>query len=85
MGAILIIGTEQFSNFESPCHPDTYLQVSAQSDLLYWKGCGLKNFKMAAILGIRRIILAILNFHNTPMPPIKFKLTQTYHSGADVI
>ena len=31
-----------------------------------------------------RTILAILNFHNTPMPPIKFKLNQTYRSGADV-
>ena len=32
-----------------------------------------------------RTILAILNFHNTPMPPIMFKLNQTYRSVADVI
>ena len=32
-----------------------------------------------------RMILAILNFHNTQMPPIKFKLNQTYRLGADVI
>ena len=32
-----------------------------------------------------RRILAILNFHITPMPPIKFKLNQTYRLGADVI
>ena len=32
-----------------------------------------------------RTILAILNFHNTPMPPIKFKLNQTYRLGTDVI
>ena len=29
------------------------------------------------------MILAILNFHNTPMPPIMFKLNQTYCSVAD--
>ena len=32
-----------------------------------------------------RMILAILNLHNTRMPPIKFTLNQTYPSGADVI
>ena len=31
-----------------------------------------------------RTILAILNFHNTPRPPINFKLNQTYRSEADV-
>ena len=33
----------------------------------------------------KRRILAILNFHNTPMPPIMFKVNQTYPSVADVI
>ena len=28
-----------------------------------------------------KMILAILNLNNTPMPPIKFKLNQTYRSG----
>ena len=32
-----------------------------------------------------KMILAILNFHNTPIPPIKLKLNQTYCLGADVI
>ena len=32
-----------------------------------------------------RTILVILNFHNAPMPPIKFKVNQTYSLGADVI
>ena len=32
-----------------------------------------------------RWTLAVLNFHNTPMPPIMFKLNQTYRSVADVI
>ena len=32
MAAILDIGTERFSNSESPGHPDTSHQVSVQSD-----------------------------------------------------
>ena len=61
--------------------------VLAQSDLRFGRRCGLKNFKMAAIyLGYwNRTSLAILNFLNTTMPPIKFKLSQTYCSEADVI
>ena len=53
MVSILDTGTEWFSNFESLCHPDASLQVSAQSDLLYWRRCGLKSFKMATVLDIR--------------------------------
>ena len=37
MAAILDTGTEQFSNSESPCHPDASHQVSAQSDLQFWR------------------------------------------------
>ena len=51
MAAILDIGTERFTNSESPCHPDASHQVSPQPDLLFGRRCGLKNFKMAAILG----------------------------------
>ena len=29
------------------------------------------------------MILAFLNFYNTPMPPIKFNLNQIYRLGAD--
>ena len=37
-------------------------------------------------LGYRNeIVLAILNLHHTPMPPTRFWLNQTYHSGADVV
>ena len=43
----------------------------------------MKNFKMVAILNRR--ILAILNFHIIPMPPIMFTLNQTYPLVADVI
>ena len=49
MAAILDIGTEQFSNSESPCHSDASHQVSAQSDLPFGRRCGLKNFKMAIL------------------------------------
>ena len=52
MAAILDIGTELFSNSESPCHPDASRQVSAQSDLMCGRRCSLKNFKMVAILDI---------------------------------
>ena len=52
MAAVLDIGTEWFSNSESLFHPDASHQVSAQSDLLFGKRCGLKNFKMVAILDI---------------------------------
>ena len=52
MAAILDIGTERFSNSESPCHHDASHQVSAQPDLLFEKRCSLKNFKMVAILEI---------------------------------
>ena len=81
MAAILDTGTEQFSNSESPYHPDAPHQVSAQPDLLFGRRCGLNSH-----LGHwNRRITAILNFHNTPMPPIMFKLNQTYRSVADVI
>ena len=90
MAAILDIGTEQFSNSESPCHPDASHQVSAQSDLLlgspemWFEEC--QDGCHGGYLGYwNRTILAILNFHNTPMPPIKFKPNQTYRSGAYVI
>ena len=49
MATILAIRTERFSNSESPCLPDASRQVLAQSDLLFGRRCGLKNFKMAAL------------------------------------
>ena len=49
MIAILDIATERFSNSESPCHPDASYQVSAQSDLLFGRKCGLMNFKMVIL------------------------------------
>ena len=52
MVAILDIGTERFSNSESPCHLEVSHQVLAKSDLLFGRRCGLKNFKMVAILDI---------------------------------
>ena len=38
---------------------------------------------MVVILDIGTTILAILNLHYSPMPPIKFKLNQTYCLGQD--
>ena len=55
MAAILDIGTELFSNSESPCHPDASHQVSAQSDFRLGRRCGLKNFKMAVMAAILNI------------------------------
>ena len=52
MAIILDIGTEWFSNSESPFHPDASSQVLAQPDLLFGRKCDLKNFKMAVILDI---------------------------------
>ena len=68
MVAILDTGTEQLANFESPCHPDASLQISAQPDLLYQRRCSLKNFKMAAILDIRteQLILSDSEFPYHP-------------------
>ena len=52
MAAIMDNGTERFSNSESQCNPDASHQVLAQPDLLFGRRCGLKNFKIAAILDI---------------------------------
>ena len=85
MAAILDIGAERFSNSESSCHPDASHQVSAQSDLLFGRRC-FEEFQDGGHLGYwNRTVLAILNSHNIPMPPIKFKLNQTYRSGTDMI
>ena len=65
MAAILDIGTERFSNSESPCHPDASYQVFAQPELSFGRRCSLKNFKMAAILVIAR---EQNNFSNSEFP-----------------
>ena len=38
-----------FSNYESPCHPDASNQVSAQSNLQFGR-CHLKYFNMATAI-----------------------------------
>ena len=51
-----------------------------------WEEMWFEEFQDGGHLGHwNRWTLAILNFHNTPMPPIMFKLNQTYRSVADVI
>ena len=52
MAAFLDIGTEVFSNSESPCHPDDSHQVSAQSHFWFGRRCCLKNFRIAAMAAI---------------------------------
>ena len=41
-----------FSNSESPCHPNASHQLSAQSNLPFGSRCGLKIFKMAPMVAI---------------------------------
>ena len=75
VAAILDIGWNDLSNFESLCHCDASHQVSAQSDFGFGRRCCLKNFKMAdsGHLGYRNgTILAILNLCVTVIPPINF-------------
>ena len=65
-----------FCNSEFLCHSDTSHQVWAESTLRFGRRCHLKNFKMAALAAIFNVgmehILAVLNLHVSPMPPIKF-------------
>ena len=50
---------------------------------MVWEEMWFEEFQDGGHLGYwNRTILALLNFHNTQTPPIKFKLNQTYHSGA---
>ena len=54
--------------------------------LTVWEEMWFEEFQDGGHLGHwNRRILAILNFRNTPMPPIMFKLIQTFPSVADVI
>ena len=73
-----------FSNSESPCHP---MPPSSFGSiwLKVWEEMWFKEFQHGCLWYHNKMILAILNLHNTSMPPIKFKLNLTYHSCADVI
>ena len=68
-----------FSNSYSLCHCNASHQVSAPYfGLTVWEEDG-------GHLGYRNgTILAILNLHVATMPPTKFHLNSTYHSGRDV-
>ena len=74
---------QQFWISMSPrCLPSNF----ASTWLTVWEEMWFEEFQDGGHLGHwNRWTLAILNFHNTPMPPIMFKLNQTYHSVADVI
>ena len=45
MPTILATGTKEFITSESPCHPDAFYQISAQSDLLVWEEMGFEEFQ----------------------------------------
>ena len=47
-----ILKQNDFNNSESLGHTDASHQISAQSDLWFWRGCHRKNFKMAAMMAI---------------------------------
>ena len=65
-----------------PCLPSSF----SSTWLIVWEEMWLEEFQDGGHLGHwDRRILANLNFHNTPIPPIMFKLSQTYPSVADVI
>ena len=54
-----ILERKFFGNSESLCHSDVSHQVSAQSNLLFWRRCCLKNFKiatMAMTYGVREVV-----------------------------
>ena len=74
---------QQFWISMSPrCLPSSF----ASTWLTVWEEMWFEEFQDGGHLGHWNWwTLAILNFHNKPMPPIMFKLSQTYRSVADVI
>ena len=88
MAAFLDIGTEVFSNSESPCHPNDSHRFSS-IPLLVREEMLFEEFQDSRHGGhygyLNRMISAILNLHVTPMPPIKFRLNPTIRLGGDVI
>ena len=76
---------KDFSNSDSPCHPNTSDQLSALSDLRFWSRCGLKTFKMAtmvAVLDIEQNEFSILNLYIALMPSTKFRFSPTLQFGS---
>ena len=74
---------QQFWISMSPqCPPSSF----GSTWLTVWEEIRFEQFQDGGHLAHwNRRTLAIPNFHNTPMPPIMFKLNQTYHLVADVI
>ena len=73
----------EFSSSEFPRLPHASHQVSDKSNIQFESRCRFKIWWPSWILEYKD--LAILNLHVTPMPPTKFGLNLTYHSGADVV
>ena len=78
-----ILEQNDFSNSESLCNSD------ASHQLKVWEEMSIEEFQdgqSGSHLGYQNeTMLAILTLHVSPMPPTKFLLNPTYHSGADVI
>ena len=77
-----------FSNSESLCHCDASNQVLAKSNLRFGRRCGLKNFKVAAILVIGLIVLGFNNMstlvgHFVSSPREKEKRNRRYSRGEE--
>ena len=70
-----------FINFESLYHCDASYQVSAQSNLRFGSRCCSGIFNGGHLGHRNGMILAILSFCVTVMPPIKFQLNRTYDLG----
>ena len=80
---ILEMNDSAILNFHSPqCLPSSF----GSTWLTLWEEMWSEEFQDGGHLEHwNRRILAILNFHITPMPPIMFKPNQTYPFIADVI
>ena len=86
MAAILDIGIEWFSKFWISILPWCFPSSFGSTWLTVWEEMWFEEFQDGDHLWHwKRRILAVLNFHNTPVPPIMFKVNQTYPSVADVI
>ena len=87
-GCYLGLERHNFSNSESLCRSDASHEVLAQSNTV-WEEMSFEEFqdgRRGSHLGYRNWKqLAILNFHVSPMPPIKFQLSPTYEFRRDVV
>ena len=63
----------------SPRHKLTWSKAQGELTIDLQDGC------CGSHRGYHKMLLAIMNLHVIPMPPTKFRLNLTYHSGADEV